>query len=46
MCVGSFFAGVGVTIGTICVGIVIAAIVANIKMNKQTKKHNGGKKNG
>lgn len=41
MCVGSFFAGVGATIETICVGIVIAAIVANIKMNKQVKNRNG-----
>lgn len=46
MCVGSFFAGVGATIGAICVGIVIAAIVANIKMNKRIKNNNGGKKNG
>ena len=46
MCVGSFFAGVGATIGTICVGIVIAAIVANIKMNKQIRNRKKKKKNG
>jgi len=46
MCVGSFFAGVGATIGTICVGIVIAAIIANIKMNKNYKKSKGDKDNG
>lgn len=46
MCVDSFFAGVGATIGTICVGIVIAAIIANINMNKNYKKSKGDKNNG
>lgn len=42
----SFFVGVGATIGTICVAIVIAAIIANIKMNKRIKNYKGEKKNG
>lgn len=44
MDVGSFFAGVGTTIGLFCVGIVVSAIVANIKINRKYGK--GEKRNG